>query len=45
VDFGVNDVLDTPPPRLTNLAGGLNGISLYGDPRRRRFDLSVSSAF
>lgn len=44
-DLGVNDVLDTPPPRLTNLAGGLGGVSLYGDPRRRRFQLSVSALF
>lgn len=45
VDFGVNDVLDTAPPRLSALAGGAGGYSLYGDPRLRRFDLTVSSLF
>jgi iron complex outermembrane receptor protein len=44
VDFGVNDVFDTAPPRLISIDSN-GGYSLYGDPRRRRFELSVSSLF
>ena len=45
IDFGVNDVLDTAPARETALAGIGDSYSKYADPRRRRFELSISAAF
>jgi iron complex outermembrane receptor protein len=45
VDFGINDVLDTSAPRVNSTDGFGYGVSQYGDPRRRRFELSISAAF
>ncbi|MGA0602844.1 TonB-dependent receptor plug domain-containing protein [Caulobacter sp. KR2-114] len=45
IDFGVSNVLDTAPPRVTAVAGGIGGISPYGDPRRRRFEVTLSALF
>ena len=45
IGFGVDDVLDAAPPRLSTLLFGGQGYSQYGDPRRRRFELSVSALF
>jgi len=41
VDFGVVNVLDRAPPRLT----GEPGYSRYGDPRQRRFELVLRAHF
>jgi outer membrane receptor protein involved in Fe transport len=41
VGFGLNNLLDTAPPFETRRAGGY-GVSRYGDPRRRRLELTVS---
>jgi outer membrane receptor protein involved in Fe transport len=43
VDLGVEDVLDSSPPRELNYSTLGAGYSLYGDPRRRRFELGVSA--
>lgn len=46
IDLGVNNVLDTSPPRLSSWVFFTSmGYSPYGDPRRRRFELTVSAAF
>jgi outer membrane receptor protein involved in Fe transport len=45
VDIGVSNVLDTPPPRVNLQAGGTGGISPYGDPRRRRFEVTLGALF
>jgi hypothetical protein len=44
VGLGLNNLLDTAPPFETRRAGGY-GVSRYGDPRRRRLDLTVSMDF
>lgn len=44
LDLGVNNVLDAAPPRLIGFLS-LGRYSPYGDPRRRRFELSLSAAF
>jgi hypothetical protein len=43
VSFGINDIFDKRPPVVAQV--GLPGYSYYGDPRRRRFELVLSSAF
>jgi iron complex outermembrane receptor protein len=45
IDFGVDDVLDAAPPRVSSFLVGGPGYSPYGDPRQRRFELSVSALF
>jgi len=52
IDFGVIDLFDTAPPRESSYAldsfspsSNFPGYSRYGDPRRRRFVLALSSAF
>ena len=45
VDLGVSDLFDTAPPRVNSIDNGGYGVSGYGDPRRRRFELSISAAF
>lgn len=45
VDLGLSNVLDTVPPQVVAVAGGLGGISPYGDPRRRRVELTLSAGF
>lgn len=45
IDFGVSDVFDTAPPRVSAWVNFGPGYSAYGDPRRRRFELSISAAF
>ncbi len=54
VDLGVVNVFDKAPPRestysLAQFAGipvaGPPGYSRYGDPRQRRFVLTLSAAF
>ena len=45
VDFGVENVLDAEPPRETTFFSGGPGYSRYGDPRQRRFQLSLSALF
>ncbi|MET3528530.1 porin family protein [Phenylobacterium koreense] len=54
IDFGVVNVLDKAPPRessfaLTQIYGTsgppLPGYSRYGDPRRRRFVVTLSTTF
>jgi len=47
IDLGVINVFDKAPPRESSLAVGLetSGYSRYGDPRQRRFVLSVSAGF
>jgi hypothetical protein len=39
--LGVSNLLDTSPPILAE--PGTPGYSLYGDPRRRRFELTLTS--
>jgi outer membrane receptor protein involved in Fe transport len=41
--LGILNLLDTSPPILTQL--NTPGYSLYGDARRRRFELSLSARF
>src|SRR5262249_44133588 len=48
IDFGVENLFDTSPPRQASLsfdalAGA--GYSRYGDPRRRRFELTLGGWF
>lgn len=47
MDLGVINVFDKAPPRESSLAVGAetSGYSRYGDPRQRRFVLSVSAGF
>jgi outer membrane receptor protein involved in Fe transport len=44
-DVGVINVFDTAPPRVTTFARAGFGYSVYGDPRQRRFQVSLSAAF
>jgi len=46
LEFGVVNVFDTAPARETAqpYTGG-PGYSLYGDPRQRRFEVTLSSHF
>jgi outer membrane receptor protein involved in Fe transport len=41
--LGISNLLDSSPPILAQ--PGTPGYSLYADPRRRRFELSLSSKF
>jgi iron complex outermembrane receptor protein len=43
IRFGVQNVLDHSPPVLIRTFG--NTYSTYGDPRRRRFELSLVASF
>jgi iron complex outermembrane recepter protein len=45
VDFGIVNLFDASPPRQTTSSLLGPGFSLYGDPRRRRFELVLSSRF
>jgi outer membrane receptor protein involved in Fe transport len=54
VDFGVVNVFDQAPPRESSFSlgeflgpsnGAFPGYSRYGDPRQRRFVLTLSAAF
>jgi iron complex outermembrane receptor protein len=48
IRFGVQNVLDHSPPLVARTVGfGLTSFnySTYGDPRRRRFELSISGHF
>jgi outer membrane receptor protein involved in Fe transport len=45
LDLGVSNVLDTAPPRVVSLTSLGQGYSPYGDPRRRRFELTLSASF
>lgn len=45
LDFGIVNALDAAPPRQTAQGFGGPPYSLYGDPRRRRFELVVSYEF
>ena len=49
LDFGIINVFDKAPPRETVFQSfsGLDAqpYSLYGDPRRRRFELALTSRF
>lgn len=45
VDFGIVNVFDKAPPREGGYIFGFPGYSRYGDPRRRRFELVLSSEF
>jgi outer membrane receptor protein involved in Fe transport len=42
--FGIEDIFDAEPPIVSNYASN-EGYSSYGDPRRRRFDLTIASRF
>jgi outer membrane receptor protein involved in Fe transport len=42
VSLGVRNLLDKAPPFQTSQTGGY-GFSPYGDPRRRRFELTIST--
>ncbi len=42
-DLGIEDVLDSSPPRELNYNSLGAGFSLYGDPRQRRFELGLSA--
>jgi outer membrane receptor protein involved in Fe transport len=45
LDFGIVNVLDQAPPfQFSGLNSGPQ-ISLYGDPRGRRFELGLSASF
>jgi hypothetical protein len=41
--LGISNLLDSSPPIVAQ--PGTPGYSLYGDPRRRRFELTLSSKF
>jgi hypothetical protein len=43
IGFAVVNLLDKSPPITGNLQ--TPGYSYYGDPRRRRFELTLTSAF
>jgi outer membrane receptor protein involved in Fe transport len=45
VDLGVVNLFDRPPPRETGYPVTGPGYSRYGDPRRRRFEVVLSSEF
>ena len=45
VDLGVINALDKAPPRESSFIDAGSGYSRYGDPRMRRFELSVSAHF
>jgi outer membrane receptor protein involved in Fe transport len=45
VDLGVINVLDKAPPRESSFIDAGPGYRRYGDPRMRRFELSVSAHF
>jgi hypothetical protein len=45
LDVGLVNVLDAPPPRESAFAVSSAGYSLYGDPRRRRVEVVLSSSF
>lgn len=45
MEFGIVNVLDKAPPREWGFILGEPGYSRYGDPRRRRFEFTLSSAF
>jgi hypothetical protein len=53
VDFGIVNVFDQTPPRESSFSlgeflgpsnGNYPGFSRYGDPRQRRFVLTLSTA-
>jgi hypothetical protein len=44
IAVGVNNLFDKVPSFETRRAGG-DSVSRYGDPRRRRLELTISSAF
>lgn len=43
--FGAINILDSAPPRESSFNFREQGFSRYGDPRRRRFEFSLSSRF
>ena len=45
VDFGVENLFDTAPPRVTAVGINAPSYSQFGDPLRRRFELVLSSRF
>lgn len=45
IDLGIVNLLDKRPPRETGVLDGGPGYSRYGDPRRRRLELTLSSNF
>ena len=45
IDFAIVNVLDTAPPREAGYFYNGPGYSRYGDPRRRRFEVVLSSGF
>lgn len=45
LDFGIVNLLDAEPPRVSSLLTFGEGFSPYGDPRQRRFELALSSRF
>ena len=45
IDLGINNVLDTSPPREATFLVGDPGYSRFGDPRRRRFELALTAGF
>lgn len=45
VDIVAVNLLDKSPPREVGVTTGAPGYSRYGDPRRRRFDIVLSSGF
>jgi iron complex outermembrane receptor protein len=46
IDLGVNNIFDAAPPRVHSLGAIAGGAySPYGDPRGRRFDVSLSTLF
>jgi hypothetical protein len=44
IGLGINNLLDKAPSFETRRAGG-DGVSRYGDPRRRRLELTISTEF
>jgi len=45
IAFGLINVFDHSPPRESNLNFRSEGISPYGDPRKRRFEITLSGGF
>jgi hypothetical protein len=45
LDFGIVNVLDKPPPFVSSFVMVGPGYSRYGDPRMRRFELTLSASF
>jgi hypothetical protein len=45
ITVGISNVLDTSPPLVAPTGTIFNGYSPYGDPRLRRYSISLRKSF